>query len=130
MSINVEPCYYTSRYTPLSRHSQAKGTYNQRKTINEYTLNAGVQLHYTLLKNTSIYLVASSGPTIINSETERLNKGLSFSNIVGTGVNFRTSFMLFDLRFSIRHVSNAGMSKPNRGYNSLNFETGFSIPIK
>lgn len=128
LAISLEPGYYINKH--LSSNPIDNNTNTTPKlTINEYAFNIGLQSNHLVFPKFSMYLLASTGPTFININTDRLKKGLSFSNIFGIGVNYNYKSVIFDFRCSIRHVSNAGLKKPNRGYNSLNFETGLIFPL-
>ncbi|WP_299555508.1 acyloxyacyl hydrolase [Seonamhaeicola sp.] len=135
LAVNLEPSYYINEHKSLGSVQHVAGKIAESTTrpedvINEYALNIGIQAKYNLFKNLTSYFLGSIGPTFSNMKTERLNKGFAFSNIVAMGLNYNINLVLLDFRLSMRHVSNAGMNYPNRGYNSLNFEVGFTIPLK
>lgn len=98
--------------------------------MNEYVLNVGLQMIYSINENLSPYLLGSVGPMVIDKQTKRQKKGFAFSDIFAIGLLYRTNDIILDLRFGIRHVSNAGFGHPNKGYNSSNFEIGLSLPIQ
>ncbi len=130
LSLNIEPSFYTSQYyTTIDRTYEFE--HHQTRTIHEFALNIGLKANLSLFREVlSSYFLGSIGPTFSNTETERLNSGMSFSDIIALGCNIHILPMaLIDLRLSFRHVSNAGLNYPNKGYNSLNFEVGFSFPI-
>ena len=134
LALNIEPSIYQSDYFPYYEtefnrdNSQEKSVIP--KDIREFALNVGLQAKFGIVKSMSAYILGSIGPTFSNTETDRLNSGMSFSDIIALGFNYDTSFSLMDFRLSFRHVSNAGLNNPNKGYNSLNFEVGFTLPLK
>nr|WP_299384704.1 acyloxyacyl hydrolase [Allomuricauda sp.] len=99
------------------------------RKMNEYVLDIGVQMSYPIQKNLDWYLLGSVGPMIIDTQTQRQKKGFAFSDIFSMGLLYHLKNLVVDLRYGIRHVSNAGFGRPNKGYNSTNFEMGFSIPL-
>ncbi len=101
------------------------------KTINEYVLNVGFLIRKDILSFVDGYLLLSAGPGYFDKATERMAKGLAFSDNVALGLNFKTfkNFYL-DLRADYRHLSNANLSKPNSGYDTFNFEVGVSYNLK
>jgi hypothetical protein len=136
-AFNMEPTIYINRHLNLSNSSKDEN--NQINnfaiptrspiTINEYVLNLGIQTRYYFYKSDCVYILVSTGPTFITQKTERLNKGLAFSDIIALGINYQTHFTIIDFRYSLRHVSNAGLSFPNKGFNSINLEIGFIFPF-
>ncbi len=58
-----------------------------------------------------------------------MSAGFAFSDILGLGMGYKIEDVFLDLRFSVRHVSNAGFRTPNKGYNSANIEMGFSCQL-
>ena len=71
--------------------------------------------------------MVSTGPMISDKETERLAKGFAFSNVIALGISFKVQKFEFDIRPNFRHVSNAGLSSPNIGFNTKNIEFGLSF---
>jgi len=100
--------------------------YAQKRTFNEYVLNIGFLVRKQLLKRVNTYLLLSVGPSYINIESEHLAKGFAFSDNINLGLNFTVSkHIILDFRSGLRHISNAGLQRPNGGYNTLNLEFGF-----
>jgi hypothetical protein len=100
--------------------------FSKMYTINQYVLNLGLVLRKPISKSVSFFFLASTGPMISDEETERLSKGFAFTNVIALGVSFKVQNFLLDLKPSFRHVSNAGLSSPNIGFNTKNIELGFS----
>ena len=103
--------------------------FSNLRHIREYVLNVGFLVRKPISKAFSVYLLGSVGPMIIDEETERLSKGIAFSDVLALGFSFKNGKMTFDLRPNIRHVSNAGLQSPNLGFNTLNIEFGFAFSI-
>ncbi|MCL6265112.1 acyloxyacyl hydrolase [Flagellimonas myxillae] len=146
IGLNIEPGIYFSTQgefpkieasskevkavSKTSETSTAEPAVMLQRDMNEYVLNLGLQMSYTLQKNLDWYVLGSVGPMIIDTETYRQKKGFAFSDILATGFLYRINSVMVDLRYGVRHVSNAGFGRPNAGYNSTNLEMGFSIPLR
>lgn len=103
--------------------------YTKLKDIKEYVLNIGILIRKPVFKKASIYFLGSTGPMIIDTETERLSKGFTFSNTLALGITFKLNKITFDIRPNFRHVSNAGLQSLNSGYNTKNIDFGFSFSL-
>ena len=144
---SIEPGLYQSRVNdfsdestlPLQSEDNGALIQNQSTQTNnpgyvpnrmtEYVLNIGVHMFYRIQRKIDGYLLGSIGPMILDTETSIQKKGFAFSDIVAVGMLYHIKSIVFDLRFGVRHVSNAGFGRPNVGYNSTNLEMGFSIPL-
>ena len=137
--ISIEPSIYLNQHQLLSDfNTQQKFgdnsleknlEFSQKKQLNEYVLNLGFIARYKLIDYLSTYALASVGPMYSDLDTERMNAGFAFSDILGLGMGYKIEDVFLDLRFSVRHVSNAGFRAPNKGYNSANIEMGFSCQL-
>ncbi|MFM2369437.1 MAG: hypothetical protein RL619_1743 [Bacteroidota bacterium] len=103
--------------------------FSNLRNVNEYVLNLGFIIRKPISKSFSMYLLGSVGPMIIDNETERLSEGFAFSDVLAFGFSLKKVKITFDVRPSIRHVSNAGLQSPNLGFNTVNVEFGFSFSI-
>jgi hypothetical protein len=101
----------------------------QERSYKEYALNIGLQYGYNLNEEWIAYGLISVGPMTATKETERQNKGFSFSDIIGLGTRFKVNRLNYDLRFTLRHVSNANLRSPNNGLNSAGVEIGVSYNL-
>lgn len=101
----------------------------QELSYQEYALNIGLQYGYNINEKWIVYGLLSVGPMTATKETERQNKGFSFSDIVGLGTRFKINRFNYDLRFTLRHVSNANLRSPNNGLNSAGVEMGVSYNL-
>lgn len=136
----IEPSLYFSNHQLLNKFFLKPGsqfdTEEQRekltsfKSFQEYALNFGIVLRYDLTNSLSTYALGSVGPMISTTGTERLRKGFAFSDILGFGLSYKYNRLLFDVRLTFRHNSNANLYRPNNGHNSVGFESGISFRIK
>lgn len=116
--------------TPEEPDFEAKReAYTRLKNIREYVLNVGLVIRKPFTDNLNIYVLVSVGPMITDTETERLSRGLAFSDVFGIGFSLKTEKVTFDLRPNIRHTSNAGLQNANAGFNTLNIEAGLIFPL-
>ncbi len=136
--INIEPSYYSSKHQLLNEYFvtpdeenylQKRAEYTQLKSMNEYVLGIGYIVRYSIFKPLSSYVLGSIGPMYIDTETERMAKGFAFSDVFSIGLSYKVKTVSFDVRYSVRHVSNANFQTPNNGYNSTDIEFGFLIDL-
>lgn len=132
--ITVEPSLYLTQQSenapvPQSSFSNTKEYIRVDHNITEYVLNLGIQLTYPLGKRLETYFLGSVGPMLIEGDTRRQRKGFAFSDILAIGMLYTTKNYVVDFRYGLRHISNAGLAQPNRGYNSTNFEIGIALPL-
>jgi hypothetical protein len=104
--------------------TQISSDFANCKLIRECILNLGFKMSKPISEKCSVYLLGSIGPMITDKETDRLSSGFAFSDVFAIGLTFKTNKMVFDLRPSFRHVSNASIKVINRGYNIINAEFG------
>lgn len=104
--------------------------YTKLKDINEYVFGVGFLIRKPISKSLSFYILGSIGPMITDTETERLTKGFAFSDVLSFGISFKTQKLIFDIRPSLRHNSNAGLQSSNAGFNTKNIEFGIAFPLK
>lgn len=100
--------------------------YTQLKEVHEYVLNIGFLVRKPIDEKCSFYVLGSIGPMITDTETERMSDGFAFADVLAVGFSFKVNKLQFDLRPSVRHVSNAGLGSANAGYNTKNIEIGIS----
>jgi hypothetical protein len=106
---------------------QKREEYTKLKNIREYVLNVAFFAKRKVTAELSLYAMANIGPMIIDTETERLSEGFAFCDVFALGASYSFKSFILDLRPNIRHVSNAGLNRPNSGYNSFNI--GFSVIV-
>ncbi len=130
----AEPSVYIAEHqllniyyiTPESgeNYQEQRDQFSKKRTINEYVVNLGLLLRYALFDDLSVYGMASIGPMISDTETERLAQGFAFSDIIAFGTTYHFDHLAFDFRYVFRHVSNANLQSPNIGHNSSSIEAG------
>lgn len=108
---------------------EKRDRFTKLKDIREYVLHVGFLIRKPLSEQFSIYALASVGPLITDTETERLSKGFAFSDVFGLGISYKTKFVTFDFRPNVRHNSNAGIQSSNAGFNTLNYDFGVVFPL-
>lgn len=137
--INVEPSIYINEHQLLNKYYvqpndgddylEKREEFTKIKQLNEYVLNLGFLARYKLFNSFSTYILGSVGPMYSDTNTERMNAGFAFSDIIALGLSYQIKAIFIDFRYSMRHVSNANLSLPNNGYNSMNFEFGFAYQL-
>ncbi|WP_340076306.1 acyloxyacyl hydrolase [Leptobacterium sp. I13] len=137
--LNIEPGIYIAEHQLLNKffvqpsrgddYLEQRERFTKEKTINEYVLNVGIVFKYPIYKKLNTYALVSIGPMYSDTETERLAKGFAFSDILGVGLMYNIKNTFFDIRGSLRHVSNANLQFPNNGHNSVNIEMGVSFKL-
>lgn len=108
---------------------EKRAKYTQLKDVHEYVLNIGFLVRKPISKSCSFYVLGSIGPMINDTETERMSEGFAFADVLAIGFSAKVQKLQFDLRPSIRHVSNAGLGAENAGYNTRNIEFGISYSL-
>lgn len=116
--------YFVKPETPDYIHKREE--YTQLKDIHEYVLNLGFLIRKPIGKVFSMYVLGSIGPMITDKETERMSNGFAFADVLALGFSVNVNQFRFDIRPSVRHVSNAGINSENAGYNTKNIEIGIS----
>jgi len=87
----------------------------------EVGLNAGILIRKNILEdNLSFYLCLSSGLQYVSGTPNRQASGFIFSDNLFVGLNIKL-FKIFymDTRPGFRHISNAGLKKPNAWINTI-----------
>jgi len=98
-------------------------------SINQYIVNLGILVRKPIFNLMSIYFLGSAGPMIVDTETERQAKGFSFSHNLAIGLSVQFNQIIVDIRPAFRHVSNARINTPNKGYNTTNIQFGVAFPL-
>lgn len=108
---------------------QKREEFGNLKSITDYVFNVGFIVKKTISKRFDIFVLASSGPMITDTETERLSKGFAFSSVIAMGVSIKYSHFSVEFSPNFNHISNAGLQERNSGYSSLNFELGLKYRL-
>lgn len=119
--------YFVKPETP--DYIEKREEYTKLKNVHEYVLNFGFLMRKPIGKIFSLYALGSIGPMITDTETERMSDGFAFADVLAFGVSAKVDQFRFDIRPSIRHVSNAGLNSENAGYNTKNIEIGISYGL-
>jgi hypothetical protein len=136
----IEPSLYLSEHQLLNKYFiqphetpdylSLREIFTQKRAFNEYVLNIGIIMRYKIINNFSSYVLGSIGPMFSDEDTERLRKGFAFSDIFGLGFSYERKKVVFDLRLTVRHNSNADLYLPNGGHNSIGVESGISFRLR
>ena len=103
--------------------------FTKLKDINQYILNIGFAVRKPITKIFSVAILASVGPMISDTETERLSNGFAFSDVLSFEFTYKINRFIFNLSTNVRHVSNAGLKSSNSGFNTKNIEFGLSYHL-
>ncbi len=98
----------------------------------EFGLNVGIAARKTFRDGRmAAYLLLGSGPHYVSGVPERQAKGFIFSDNIITGLDVQLSDRLrLDLSGGIRHISNAGLKRPNGGVNNIVLYSGLIYLMK
>ena len=95
-----------------------------------YGIEFEINISRKILKKMEAKAFLGVGPAYIDTKTERLARGFTFIQNFGIAIRYQIGKQLFiELRPHLRHTSNAGITLPNSGYNTLNMEMGLSIEL-
>lgn len=119
--------YFVKPETP--NFEQKRIEYMKLKDVHEYVLNFGFLVRKPVGEIFSFYVLGSIGSMITDTETERISKGFAFADVLAVGFTVDYNEFRFDVRPSLRHVSNAGLGSSNAGYNTKNIEFGISYQL-
>ncbi|MFD2828402.1 hypothetical protein ACFSYG_18130 [Leeuwenhoekiella polynyae] len=59
------------------------------KFINEYVFNCGLIIRTSITEKLNIYGLTSIGPGYFDEDSERMAKGIGFSDNLALGINFQ-----------------------------------------
>ncbi len=99
----------------------------QKRNMSLYGFDLGIQLRRRLLKNTFFEFTASLGLAYIDSDTERLALGFTFTEGLSFGLAKAFTDCEIYLGGSLHHISNFNIQEPNSGYNLLGWELSFRL---
>lgn len=119
--------YFITPDTP--NYEEKIAEYTKLKDIREYVINIGFLVRKPISRTFSIYVLASVGPMITDTQTERLSEGFAFSDVLSVGFSLKAGKVTFDFRPNVRHTSNAGLHNSNAGFNTRNIEFGIAVPL-
>jgi Lipid A 3-O-deacylase (PagL) len=104
-----------------------RAAYTRDQAITEFALNLGALVRLHPSERWSLFVMASTGPMYSDTRTERMARGLAFSDVVACGVGYQVGEVMLELRPGLRHVSNGNLQLPNAGYNSVNVDLSVSV---
>jgi hypothetical protein len=119
--------YYIKEDVP--NYQEKRLEYGRLKNIRNYSLNFGLVASRSLSERFSVFMLASIGPMVTDTETERLSKGFAFSTVLSLGFSYKIYNSIFEFRPNFGHLSNAGLQQLNNGFNSVNLEFGLNVPL-
>lgn len=119
--------YYIEEDVP--NYVEKREEFGRLKSIRNYSLNFGLVASRSLTERLSVFMLASIGPMVTDTETERLSKGFAFSSILSLGFSVKIYNLIFEFRPNFGHLSNAGLQQLNNGINSVNLEFGLNVPL-
>ncbi|WP_417887483.1 acyloxyacyl hydrolase [Zunongwangia sp.] len=96
------------------------------KKFHEYIFNFGFQVSKNF-SNNEVYLLASIGPGYFEKTTERMSKGIGFSDNLAIGYSRKIQKYYIDTRLGYRHASNAEINEVNDGYDMLVIDLGIGF---
>ncbi len=93
----------------------------------EFGVNCGLRNNIKVSTDLYLFQMLGSGPHFFSSYTTRQAQGFIFSDNIAMGVYKRihkNKPTYLELRFLYRHLSNAGLKRPNSGINNFNILMG------
>ncbi len=97
----------------------------QQKTLHQVVAQLAIELTHYIFPNIQLYGYAAIGPMWVGQQTERLAKGLAFSDNLGLGMKFKIDHDIWlNSTLVLRHESNANLKFPNSGHNTIGLRLG------
>lgn len=94
----------------------------------EFGVGLGFQYQYPIMEKLSAYVLAGVGPHYISVVTDDQANGLTFSDTAGVGLYYHLNDRsAINVGYRFRHLSNAGIQKPNGGIESHFGVIGYSV---
>lgn len=120
----VQPQYNVTRYGLYPESTDYLDAY-------EYGVNLGILFNHKWSDGPfSYYFSLSTGPHYASGTPHREASGFLFADNLAAGLNLKLYKGLYaDVRFGLRHMSNAGTRLPNAGVNNLVFKEGFVVSL-
>ena len=98
------------------------------RTDVEFGIGFGLKYMHPLTESLSGYVMVSLGPHYITIQNPDQNNGFIFCDTAGAGFAFfLTSKTAVNLEYRFRHMSNAGIKKPNNGVNTHMLAIGYTV---
>ena len=94
----------------------------------EVGVGVGLKYMHPVTEKISAYAFGSTGPHYITVKTNEQANGFIFSDTIGAGIAFfLTEKSSLNLEYRFRHISNAGLVKPNGGIDNHFGTVGYSV---
>lgn len=109
---------------------EKRAEFTQPKKMHIYGIEFGFATKKRITNKLDFQGTISLGFNYIDTRTERLAKGFTFTENFSFGFShetFKNSFVYLGTNFG--HVSNLNFQKPNNGYNILGLEIGYSYKL-
>lgn len=130
----VEPQINFVKYRLFDRSLNRPENALRRTVDQNHLMEIGLILggiaRYPITRNLSLYGMVSFGTFYLTNRNKRIAEGIAFANQGSLGIRIKVfNKTYFDVRAGMRHLSNAGIQKPNSGVNTFHLESGFLIGI-
>jgi len=94
----------------------------------EVGVGVGLKYMHPVTEKISAYIFGSTGPHYITVKTSEQTNGFIFSDTIGAGIAFfLTKKSSLNLEYRFRHISNAGLVRPNGGIDTHFGMIGYSV---
>jgi len=94
----------------------------------EFGVGLGFKYQYPIMEELSVYALAGVGPHYISVVADDQANGFIFSDTVGIGIYYHLNdHSAINVGYRFRHLSNAGIQKPNGGIESHFGVIGYSV---
>lgn len=132
--VTVEPQINFVKYRQfdrsLNRPENAPKSVADENHLMEFGLSLGGVVRYPISKNLSVYGMVSFGTFYLANRNNRVAEGIAFASQGSLGLRIKIlKGTYWDFRAGMRHLSNAGLQKPNGGINTFHVESGILIGI-
>jgi hypothetical protein len=100
----------------------------QPETEVEFGVGIGLKYLYPLTDRIYPYLQGTTGPHYISVRTEDQHRGFLFANTIAAGLYyFLSERTAINVNYRFRHMSNAGLKRPNGGIDTHSGVVGISF---
>ncbi len=94
----------------------------------EFGVGLGLQYTYPVTPKISPYIMGTAGPHFITLPNENQANGFVFSSTIGAGLYYNLNqSSAIGIGYRYRHLSNAGLHRPNGGINTHFGTIGYSV---
>jgi len=115
----------------MENYLEKRQHYTQLKSLSIFAVEFGIEARKQLFKGTSLFFQVGLGLGYVDTTTERLAKGFTFTQNGNFGLDIKvTSKTSIQIFTGIGHVSNANIQMPNSGYNIFNTGIGINVSLQ